>query len=96
MCWGLITWCNKYTSPTIVTSFWPVQVPTSIVLSNVIFDTVLHWSDYVGASLIIVGLLVVCYTKYTQEKEENATIQYSKLPSIEEDEADETAEQKIN
>jgi len=26
LCYGLITWCNKYVTATIVTSFWPLQV----------------------------------------------------------------------
>lgn len=25
LCYGLITWCNKYVSATVVTSFWPLQ-----------------------------------------------------------------------
>jgi hypothetical protein len=26
LCYGLISWCNRQVSPTVVTSFWPLQV----------------------------------------------------------------------
>lgn len=78
LCFVLITWANKQTSPTIVTAFWPVQVPVTVVLSAMIFQSQLNWHHYLGAFLIISGLLLVCWAKHNLEKEQEE-IKYTKL-----------------
>lgn len=79
LCYALITWANKQTSPTIVTAFWPVQVPCTVILSYFIFHQELGWRDYLGGCLIILGLLLVCWAKRNLEKEQEQLTQYSRI-----------------
>jgi len=67
MCYGLINWAVSKTSGTVVTSFWPLQVPVSTIESYFVFGEVPLWEEYIGAGFIIIGLIVVCYVKYQQE-----------------------------
>ena len=34
LCYGLITFANKHLPATVVTAFWPVQVPVAVVLAS--------------------------------------------------------------
>ena len=59
----LITWANSQTSSVIVTSFWPLQVLFSAVLSYLVFGDEFSARQAVGASVIVVGLLLVCISQ---------------------------------
>ena len=65
----MITWANKHTSSTIVTAFWPVQVPAVVLMSWIFFHEKLSWEEYLGGFLIIIGLFAVSWGKYNQEQE---------------------------
>jgi len=70
LCYGLINYANTLTSATIVTAFWPVQVPVASIESYFAFGDSLGWLQYVGALFIIVGLITVRVANYRQEKEQ--------------------------
>jgi len=71
LCYALINYATSLTSATIVTAFWPFQVPVATIESYIVFGEAPGWQDYVGALFIIAGLIAVCTVKYYQEKEEN-------------------------
>jgi len=70
MCYALINVAASLTSATIVTAFWPLQVPVTIFESFFVFGEVPFWTQYVGALFIVFGLVAVCAAKYWQEKQE--------------------------
>jgi len=70
LCYGLISYATSLTSATIVTAFWPVQVPVTTIESFIVFGDSPEVLEYVGALFIIAGLITVCIVKYRQEKEE--------------------------
>ena len=67
-CYGLLSWANKHSSPTLVTSFWPLQVPGVAFLSYIFFDELLSATDALGAVLIIAGLLSVTLSHRFEER----------------------------
>jgi drug/metabolite transporter (DMT)-like permease len=67
MCYGLINYATSLTSATVVTAFWPLQVPTSTIESIFVFGEIPFWEEYIGAAFIITGLIVICWVKYRQE-----------------------------
>eukprot|EP00051_Salpingoeca_urceolata_P029878 m.7520 g.7520 ORF g.7520 m.7520 type:complete len:461 (+) comp2966_c0_seq1:107-1489(+) len=64
LCYGLITWCNKYVSATVVTAFWPLQVFVTIILSYFVFNDKLTGGEYGGMALIICGMFSVVYANH--------------------------------
>jgi drug/metabolite transporter (DMT)-like permease len=68
LCYMLITWGNMHISPTVVTAFWPLQVPVAVVASYFFLNEHLSALDYGGGGLIIVGLLLVVYSNWYSEK----------------------------
>lgn len=69
LCYGLITFANKHISGTVVTAFWPLQVPVAVILSHFVFPGEdLHGQEYAGGAIMIVALLLVCYANFEQEK----------------------------
>jgi len=67
MCYGLINYATSLTSATVVTAFWPLQVPTSAIESIFVFGDIPSWEEYIGGGFIIIGLIVICLVKYRQE-----------------------------
>lgn len=80
MCYGLINYSTSKTSATVVTSFWPLQVPVATIESYFVFGEVPLWTEYVGGGFIIIGLIVVCYVKFQVENREKRA-----APKINED-----------
>lgn len=37
LCYGLLAWANKHLSATVITAFWPAQVPFTVVMSYFVF-----------------------------------------------------------
>jgi len=70
LCYALISYAAYLTSATIVTAFWPLQVPVATIESFFVFGVVPLWQEYIGALFIMMGLIAVCVAKYTQENEE--------------------------
>jgi len=70
LCYVLVSYAVKHTSSTVVTAFSPVQVPTTILLAYFLFGTKLDAFDYVGGLCIILGLFLVCWSKYKEEEKE--------------------------
>jgi drug/metabolite transporter (DMT)-like permease len=66
---ALVSWAISKTSPSLVSSSWPVQVLAAAIISYVVLGTEMDLSDYIGSSTIIIGLLLVCWAKYKEEKE---------------------------
>jgi len=67
LCYGLINYATSLTSATVVTAFWPLQVPTSAIESIFVFGEIPVWEEYIGGGFIIIGLFAICYVKYRQE-----------------------------
>ena len=72
LCYGLITWTNKYLSPSVTTSLWPLQVFVTIILSYIVFGETLQTLEYVGMGLIIVAMLTVVWGSALESKANNA------------------------
>jgi len=70
LCYGLINYATSLTSATVVTAFWPLQVPTSTIESIFVFGEIPLWEEYIGALFIIAGLIAICWVKYRQEQQE--------------------------
>eukprot|EP00118_Oscarella_pearsei_P020650 m.225208 g.225208 ORF g.225208 m.225208 type:complete len:357 (+) comp40011_c1_seq4:39-1109(+) len=68
LCYLLITWANMHISSTVVTAFWPLQVPVAVVLAYFLLGETLGTLDYVGGALIIVGLFLVVVSNHVREK----------------------------
>jgi len=89
LCYGLISYTASLTSATIVTAFWPLQVPVATIESYFAFGEVPGWQQYIGALFIVVGLVTVCWAKYSQEMEEKRNYRASeKLQTESDDERD--------
>ena len=57
--YGLQTFANKHSSPTLVTAFFPLQIVFTALFSFAAIGKRPATSDYVGALLIIAGLAAV-------------------------------------
>ncbi|EDO32650.1 predicted protein, partial [Nematostella vectensis] len=68
LCYLLITWCNMQISSSLVTATWPLQVLFCAVLSYLVLDEVMNSLQYAGGVLIILGLLGVVWSNYSEEK----------------------------
>eukprot|EP01123_Difflugia_compressa_P000032 TRINITY_DN10050_c0_g1_i1.p1 TRINITY_DN10050_c0_g1~~TRINITY_DN10050_c0_g1_i1.p1 ORF type:complete len:144 (+),score=30.09 TRINITY_DN10050_c0_g1_i1:50-433(+) len=86
LCYGLINYAASLTSATIVTAFWPLQVPVTTIESYFVFGNLPSLLEYVGALFIMCGLITVCYAKYLQEQKENKRVGYGKIQDEEEEE----------
>jgi drug/metabolite transporter (DMT)-like permease len=70
MCYGLINYAASLTSATVVTAFWPLQVPVATIEGFFVFGEAPVWEEYIGALFIIFGLIAVCWVKFSQEKQQ--------------------------
>ncbi|EDO32656.1 predicted protein [Nematostella vectensis] len=69
LCDMLITWCNMHISSSVVTATWPLQVLVSVVLSYIVLNELLNPLQYIGGTLIILGLVSVVWSNYSTESE---------------------------
>jgi len=76
LCYALINYAASLTSATIVTAFWPLQVPVASIESYIFFGDQPGWTQYIGALFIVFGLIAISIAKYTQEKEEEKRKRY--------------------
>eukprot|EP00732_Lithocolla_globosa_P001227 Lithocolla_globosa_v1_NODE_576_length_3702_cov_18.492185.p3 type:complete len:154 gc:universal NODE_576_length_3702_cov_18.492185:3105-3566(+) len=60
---GFITWAMKIVTPVTVTASWPLQVLFVMLLSIVFFDYTVSVPDVFGSVMIIVGMMLVIYTR---------------------------------
>jgi len=74
LCYGLINYATSLTSATVVTAFWPLQVPTSAIESIFVFGEIPVWEEYIGALFIIMGLIAICWVKYREEIKQKVTV----------------------
>lgn len=65
LCYGLITFANKHLPATVVTAFWPVQVPVAVVLASCPVGIFAKESDSDGSGSDAVGPF--CETLTTME-----------------------------
>lgn len=66
--YAIISWATKLTAPSVVTSFWPVQVFASAFLSSIFLDYQLVAADIIGAALISGGLILVIISKVLEDR----------------------------
>lgn len=79
LCYGLITWCNKYVSAIVVTSFWPLQVFVTVILAYLVFGDKLVALEYVGMVLILFGMGSVTFGNHREQKALKSTEDERKL-----------------
>ena len=72
-CYIIVTWATSQTTPTIVTAFWPFQAITCFIGSYFVNNQVLNRFQYIGAVLVVSGLLAVVIGEYLEEKKEKAS-----------------------
>ena len=72
-CYIIVAWANSRTTSSIVTAFWPFQAITCFIGSYFVNNQLLNRFQYIGAVLVISGLLAVVIGEYLEEKKEKAT-----------------------
>ena len=60
MAYGFITIANKYLPSTVVTAFWPMQVPAAVTLNWFVNAKTVTLGQGLGGCLIILALFMVC------------------------------------
>ena len=73
LCYGLITYANKYLDPSVVSAFWPLQVPIAVLLSLAVGLGSITSTQGLGAGLIFAGLLCISFSerrKWSLQKKE--------------------------
>jgi drug/metabolite transporter (DMT)-like permease len=70
LAYALITYSNSVLSSSLVTAFWPVQVPVAVILNFYVNGEDLNALQGIGALLISIALLFVCYGSHLLEKSE--------------------------
>ena len=68
LCYMLITWCNMQVNSSFVTACWPLQVFFCAILSYFVLGEVLVALEIVGGLMIIVALLAVTWSNYTEQR----------------------------
>ena len=68
LCYLLISWCNMQISASLVTATWPLQVLFCAILSYFVLGEVLKTLEYVGGVLIVIGLMAVVWSNFSEEK----------------------------
>ena len=66
LCYMLITWCNMQVSSTVVTASWPLQVLFCVILAYLVLGEIVSPSEICGGVMIIIALLVVVWSNYTE------------------------------
>ena len=72
-CYIIVAWANSQTTPSIVTAFWPFQAIVCFIGSYFVNHQVLNRLQYIGAVLVISGLLAVVIGDYMEEKREKTS-----------------------
>lgn len=67
LCYLLISWCNMQISASLVTATWPLQVLFCAILSYFVLGEVLKTLEYVGGVLIVIGLMAVVWSNFSEE-----------------------------
>ena len=68
LCYLLISWCNVQISASLVTATWPLQVLFCAILSYFVLGEVLKTLEYVGGVLIVIGLMAVVWSNFSEEE----------------------------
>jgi len=64
-CYGLLSFANKHAPSSVVSSFWPWQIPVSLVLSWFCGFGSVSLHQVFGGICIMLGLFCICYAEYT-------------------------------
>lgn len=68
LCYLLILWCNMQIFVLFVIVIWFFQVLFCVILLYFVLGEVLKILEYLGGVFIVVGLMVVVWLKYVEEK----------------------------
>jgi drug/metabolite transporter (DMT)-like permease len=52
-----------------------LQIPLSTILDSAFIGTQLHWAEYVGSALVIIGNLIISVYKAFYDEESKQTIE---------------------
>jgi hypothetical protein len=67
--YSLMAWVNQVTSPLLLTAFFPFQSVAAVALSALVLGQPADSSDYIGGSLVLLGLIAVVAGKHRESKE---------------------------
>ena len=65
--YGLISYANSILPSSMVTAFWPLQVPVSVVLNFFVNGSEISQAEMVGGLIIIASLLMVAFSNRLME-----------------------------
>ena len=65
--YGLISYANSILPSSMVTAFWPLQVPVSVVLNFFVNGSDISQAEMVGGLIIIASLLMVAFSNRLME-----------------------------
>ena len=66
--YGFITIANKHLPSTVVTAFWPMQVPAAVTLNYLVNSKTITIGQGLGGLLIIIALFAVVYADSRERK----------------------------
>uniref|UniRef100_A0A1X7SIC1 EamA domain-containing protein n=1 Tax=Amphimedon queenslandica TaxID=400682 RepID=A0A1X7SIC1_AMPQE len=69
LCYLLITWANSQVSSILVTASWPLQVLIAVIGSWLLLGITFSSWQYLGAAMLIFGLVFVLLANYQEERE---------------------------
>ncbi|XP_003387276.1 PREDICTED: WAT1-related protein At5g45370-like [Amphimedon queenslandica] len=69
LCYLLITWANSQVSSILVTASWPLQVLIAVLGSWLFLNIKFLYLQYLGAAMLILGLVFVLLANYQEERE---------------------------
>ncbi len=72
MAYGFVSYANKHLPSTVVTAFWPMQVPVAISLTWLATGKSITGGQGLGGLLIIAALFMVCWADNTERNRRDA------------------------
>lgn len=72
LCYGLLSFANMHAPSSVVSAFWPFQVPVSLVASALCGFSTISGAQSLGGLCIVAGLLLVCYEAHRRQQDADA------------------------
>ena len=83
MAYGFITIANKFLPSSMVTAFWPMQVPAAVFLNYLVNAKTVTLGQILGGLVIILALFMVCISDGIEKKnQENAPLEINETTRL--------------